>query len=73
MSVNSIVPDPVQPVDGRRERATHVPDASRGHSATTWIYFQVNPTNIGRRSENVVLEGGRGQRIVIHRSVVVLP
>jgi hypothetical protein len=73
MSVNSIVPDPVQQstVDGNVRLV--YPTLLAGHSATTWIYFQVNPTNIARRSENVVLEGGRGQRIVVHRSVVVLP
>jgi hypothetical protein len=73
MSVNSIVPSPVtqSTVDGT-VRMTF-PALAAGHSATTWIYFQVNPTNLGRRSEDVVLEGSAGQRVAVRRSVTVLP
>jgi hypothetical protein len=73
MSVNSIVPNPVSQstVDGT-VRMTFPPLAA-GHSSTTWIYFQVNPTNLGHRSEDVVLEGAAGQRVAVRRSVTVLP
>jgi hypothetical protein len=73
MSVNSIVPDPVTQasVDGTLRMV--YPGIAAGHSATVWIYFQVNPTNIGRRSEDVVLEGAQGERVVARRSVTVLP
>jgi hypothetical protein len=73
MSVNSIVPDPVsQSSDDGTVRMTLNPLAA-GHSTTVWIYFQANPTNIGHRSENVVLEGAHGRRLAIHRSVTVFP
>jgi hypothetical protein len=73
MSVNSIVPDPSsQSSDGGTLRMVY-PALRAGHSSTVWIYFQVNPTNVGHRSEDVTLEGGPGRRIVIRRSVTVLP
>jgi hypothetical protein len=73
MSVNSIVPDPTsQSTDGGTVRLGF-PAIDAGHSATIWFYFQVNPTNLGRRSEDVVLEGGPGQRVAVRRSVTVLP
>jgi hypothetical protein len=73
MSVNSIVPDPQSQseVDGTVRLV--LPSLAAGRSSTTWIYFQVNPTNLGRRSEDVALEGGRGQRVAVRRSVTVFP
>jgi hypothetical protein len=72
MSVNSIVPDPVsQTSDDGDLRMTLAPIAA-GHSASVWIYFQVNPTNVARRSEDVTLADG-SQRLVVHRSVTVFP
>jgi hypothetical protein len=72
MSVNSIVPDPVsQSSDDGDLRMTLAPIAA-GHSATVWIYFQVNPTNVARRGEDVTLEDG-GRQLAVHRSVTVFP
>jgi hypothetical protein len=73
MSVNSIVPSPVtQSTDDGTVRMGF-PALPAGHSSTVWIYFQVNPTNVGRRSEDVTLEGARGERVVVRRTVTVLP
>jgi hypothetical protein len=73
MSVNSMVPDPVsQSSVGGTVRLTF-PRLAAGRTSTFWIYFQVNPTNVGRRSEDVLLEGGPGQRLAIHRTIAVLP
>jgi hypothetical protein len=73
MSVNSIVPNPVTQasVDGTVRMV--YPPLPAGHESTVWIYFQVNPTNVGRRSEDVVLEGAGGERVSVQRSVTVLP
>jgi hypothetical protein len=73
MSVNSVVPDPQSQsaVDGTVRLV--FPSLAAGRSSTVWIYFQVNPTNVGRRSEDVALEGGRGQRVAVQRSITVFP
>ena len=48
MSVNSMVPDPVgqTAVDG--DVHLTFPRLASGQTSTFWVYFQVNPTNIGR-------------------------
>jgi hypothetical protein len=73
MSVNSIVPNPTgqTAVDGAVRLS--FPKLAAGQTSTVWLYFQVNPTNVGRRSEDVTLEGDRGQRLAIDRSVTVMP
>ncbi|HET6174523.1 MAG TPA: hypothetical protein VFD90_18095 [Gaiellales bacterium] len=73
MSVNSIVPDAAQQ-DARdgRVRLTYPPLAA-GSSRVVWIYFQVNPTNLGKRSQDVVLADGSRRLAAVHRSVTVWP
>ena len=73
MSVNSTIPSPTQEkvVDGA-DRMTFDPIAA-GRSATVWIYFQVNPTNVGRRSEDVRLDDGERKLFEVRRSVTVFP
>jgi hypothetical protein len=73
MSVNSMVPDPTTQtaLDGNVRLA--FPRIAAGGTSTFWIYFQVNPTNVGRRSENVTLLGGPGQRLEVRRSLTVFP
>ena len=73
MSVNSIVPDPVQQVtrDGRL-RMTYA-SLPAGRSLQVWIYFQANPTNVERRSQDVELADGDHRIAAIHRSVTVWP
>jgi hypothetical protein len=73
ISVNSIVPDAAQQ-DARdgRVRLTNPPLAA-GSSRVVWIYFQVNPTNLARRSQDVVLADGSRRLAAVHRSVTVWP
>jgi hypothetical protein len=44
-----------------------------GESLTSWIYFQVNPTNVGKRRENVELDDGETPLLNIHRSLTIFP
>ena len=61
-----------------KTRATAVvrltyPPLAAGSSRVVWIYFQVNPTNLGQRSQDVVLSDGSRQLAAVHRSVRVWP
>jgi hypothetical protein len=38
-----------------------------------WLYFQVNPTNVGTQSEDIALHDGRTPLTQIRRSVTVFP
>ena len=49
------------------------PALKAGRSLVVWIYFQVNPTNLGNRSQDVELDDGTRQLASIHRSVTVWP
>jgi hypothetical protein len=73
MSVNSIVPDPESQSAVAGTVRLVFPALAAGRSSTVWIYFQVNPTNLGRRTEDVTLEGAPGQRVAVRRSVTVFP
>jgi hypothetical protein len=73
MQVNSIVPQPVEE-GSRNGRVTydrgHI---AKGRSSILWIQFQVNPTNLGRRSQSVELDDGPNVISTIHRSITVFP
>jgi hypothetical protein len=73
MSVNSIIPNPVSQSTDDGTVRMGFPALEAGHSSTVWIYFQANPTNVGRRSEDVTLEGAPGERVVVRRTVTVFP
>jgi hypothetical protein len=73
MSVNSIVPNPASQSTDNGTVRMGFPALAAGRSSTVWIYFQVNPTNVGRRSEDVTLEGAPGERVVVRRTVTVFP
>jgi hypothetical protein len=73
MQVNSITPDPVtQRSDGGRA-VLGLGTIPAGAKSVTFIQFQVDPTNVGHRSQNVALwEHGR-EVLRIPRSITVLP
>jgi len=73
MQVNSITPQPLG--EGSRNgqivlQLGHIP---AGHSAIYFVQFQVNPTNIGRRSQNVELDDGQTRLFTIHRTITIFP
>lgn len=73
MQVNSIIPQPLG--EGSRDGAAvlelgHIP---AGHSALYFVQFQVNPTNIGHRSQNVELDDGQTRLFTIHRTITIFP
>ncbi|HEX3835059.1 MAG TPA: hypothetical protein VHW04_23960 [Solirubrobacteraceae bacterium] len=38
-----------------------------------WLYFQVNPTNVGKRREDVELDNGAALITRVHRSLTIFP
>jgi hypothetical protein len=73
MSVNSIVPNPAQM--GSRDGSVSMTFAplDAGRSLVVWLYFQVNPTNFGNRSQDVQLDDGSRLLATVHRSVRIWP
>jgi hypothetical protein len=73
MQVNSINPQPVN--EGSRNgrlvlQLGHIP---AGSSYIEFIEFQVNPTNVGHRSQDVELDDGNTFLLKIHRTITIFP
>jgi hypothetical protein len=73
MSVNSIVLEPEQ----ETSKAGHVQllygKLEAGESLVARIYSQVNPTNVGKRRENVILADSETPLLTVHRSLTIFP
>jgi hypothetical protein len=48
----------------------HVP---AGHKYVLYMQFQINPTTVGRRSQNVRLYDGTTYLLTVHHSVTIYP
>jgi hypothetical protein len=73
MQVNSINPQPIN--EGSRDGwivldLGHIP---AGRSYIEFVEFQVNPTNIGHRSQAVELDDGQTKLFTIHRTITIFP
>ncbi len=73
MSVNSIVPEPTEESSEDGRVVLSYGKLAAGQALVSWIYFQVNPTNVGERSENLELRDGSTSLAHIHRSMTVFP
>ncbi len=73
MTVNTMVPQP------KAERSdggilTYVFDPiPAGDRFTFWTQYQVNPVNVGRRSQDAALYDGPRKLAAVHREVTVFP
>jgi hypothetical protein len=73
MSINTIEPSPLG--EGSKDGKLsfdlgHIP---AGQSYILWMQFQVNPTNVGRRSQDVELDDGDTRIVRIDRVVTIYP
>jgi hypothetical protein len=73
MSVNSIEPNPSNESTQNGNVVLSYNKLPAGHSLIVWIYFQVNPTNVGNRREDVGLEDGTTPIAAVHRSLTIFP
>lgn len=73
MSVNSIVPEPEQETSEHGQMQLGYGKLDAGESLVSRIYFQVNPTNVGNRREDVTLADGETPLLRVHRSLTIFP
>jgi hypothetical protein len=73
MTVNTIEPSPVDEgsVDGKLKLELGPIDA--GDTFVLFVDFQVNPTNVGRRDQDVQLLDGDEPLLEIDRSITIFP
>ena len=73
MSLNAIVPNPVQQSTRDGRVVLTFGKLAAGERLVVWLYFQANPVNIGEQRENVELDDGAVALAHVSRSVMVFP
>jgi hypothetical protein len=73
MSINSIEPQPLNEASANGSVSLELGHVAAGTSYVLWIYFQVNPTNVGRRAAPVTLFDGSRELLHIDRTVTIFP
>jgi hypothetical protein len=73
MSLNSLVPNPTSQTNLNGRVVISFSKLAAGHTMFVWLYFQVNPTNVGKRRENVELDDGAVPITAVHRSLTIFP
>jgi hypothetical protein len=73
MHVNTIEPAPVEELGRDGRLALSFGPVAAGETATVYLQLQVNPTNVGRRSQDVELRDGDQLLARVDRDVTILP
>jgi hypothetical protein len=73
MSENSLEPNPSSQTNENGRVVLSYNALAAGHKLVVWLYFQVNPTNVGKRRENVELDDGATFITRVQRSLTIFP
>jgi hypothetical protein len=73
MQINTIEPSPVGEASRDGKLALDFGHVARGSRVIAYMQFQVNPTNVGRRSQTVRLYDDEALLTTARRTVTVLP
>jgi hypothetical protein len=73
MTINTIEPSPIGEGSHDGKLVLELGHVPRGEKYVLYMQIQVNPTNVGRRSQNVSLYDGERLLTTIHRRVTVFP
>jgi len=73
MTVNGLEPQPSAQTTRNGAVVLTFDSLQAGQKLVFWTYFQVNPTNIGRRSQDVELDDGNTPLLRLNRKVTIFP
>ena len=73
MQINTIEPSPVGESSRNGRLALDMGHLGSGQKLVVWLQFQVNPTNVGRRSQDVELYDDTDLLAKVDRTVTVYP
>ena len=73
MTLNTLEPAPVGEANRDGRIALELGRIPAGTTHRLFLHFQVNPTNVGRRSQDVDLEDGERRLIHVDRTVTIWP
>jgi hypothetical protein len=72
-TVNGASPQPVTEGSSNGRLVFGFGHVRSGGHITFWLSLQVNPTNVGRRSQSVVLADGDTRIATVHRTITIFP
>jgi hypothetical protein len=73
MSVNSVEPQPSNESSSNGSVVLSYDKLQAAQKLVVWLYFQVNPTNVGKQTQDIALYDGQRSLARIDRSVTVFP
>jgi hypothetical protein len=73
MTINTIEPSPVSEASDNGQLSFTLGHIPAGQSFILYMDFQVNPTNVGRRTQTVELKDGSNRLLSFSREVTVFP
>ena len=73
MTLNTLEPSPVAEANRNGKIALELGRVRAGTIHRFFLHFQVNPTNIGRRSQDVELHDGTTPLVRVDRTVTIYP
>ena len=73
MSINTIEPSPSTEASTNGSLTFALGDIPAGHTYLLFLQFQVIPTNVGHRAQNVFLNDGSTRFATLHHSITVFP
>jgi hypothetical protein len=72
-TVNGLAPQPLTEADRNGRLAYGFGHIPAGQSLIFFMSLQVNPTNVGHRSQNVELDDGEKAILTVHRDITIFP
>jgi hypothetical protein len=73
LTLNTVQPEPAQTASENGGLVLQFDPLAAGKTLTLYLEFQVNPTTVGRRSQDVVLRDGPREVARVERTVTVFP
>jgi hypothetical protein len=73
ITINTIEPSPISEGSSNGRLTFDLGHIPAGGSYLLFMDFQVNPTNVGRRPQDVTLADGNTALITLHRTITVYP
>ena len=73
LTINTVEPSPASEASDNGKLALNLGTIPRGKTYVLYLAFQVNPTTVGRRSQNVTLYDGNRALVTLHRTLTVFP
>lgn len=72
-TVNGVAPQPLTEASRNGRIAYGFGHIPAGHTLIFFLSLQVNPTNVGHRSQNVELDDGEAPILTVHRTITIFP